>query len=143
MMQVEEDTRRENPNPAFSGVLIRCKNKVLLCKRRDDMPNTALPEYWSVPAGYVEDDEDIKTAAIRETYEETQIQLDEKNVKFLSAFPAHGSNGIFYDYVCELQEEIEPVIDEEHSDWGYFGLNEIPTPITDELKNDIILALNQ
>ena len=30
--------------------------KHLLCKRREDIPDTALPEYWSVPCGYVEED---------------------------------------------------------------------------------------
>jgi len=118
-MQVEDDGRGANKNPAFSGVLIKCKNKVLLCKRREDIPDTALPDYWSVPAGYVEPEEEIKEAAIRETLEETKIELDVASVKFLAAWPAHGG-GIFYDYLAEIEEEIEPVIDEEHSDWGYF-----------------------
>lgn len=135
------DGRDVDKNPAFSGVMIKCGNKVLLCKRREDIPNTALPEYWSVPAGYVEADEEIKTAAIRETFEETQIELDATAVKFLSAYPAHGGRGVFYDYICEVDDEVEPVIDEEHSAWGYFGVDEIPTPITDEMRNDVMLAL--
>jgi 8-oxo-dGTP pyrophosphatase MutT (NUDIX family) len=142
-MQIANDTRTENKNPAYGGIMIKCKNKVLLCKRREDMPDTALPEYWSVPAGYVEADEGIKEAAIRETYEETKIKLEPNNVKFLSAYPAHGGIGIFYDYVCEIEEELEPVIDEEHSDWGYFSKNEIPTPITEEMRNDVLLALGE
>ena len=140
-MEQVEDNRNKDRNPAFSGIMIKCKNKVLLCKRREDIPNTALPDYWSVPCGYVEESEDIKTAAIRETFEETKIKLDKNSVKFLSAYPAHGGVGVFYDYICEIEGETEPVIDEEHSDWGYFGIGEIPTPITDEMRNDVILAL--
>ena len=140
-MQCENDSRGKDPHPAFSGVMIKCGNRVLLCKRREDIPNTALPDYWSVPCGYVEEDEEIKTAAIRETLEETQIELDESKVKFLSAYPAHGDHGVFYDYICEIDDEVEPILDEEHSEWGYFGVNEIPTPITDEMRNDVILAL--
>tara|TARA_B100000900_G_C20343331_1_gene619110 strand:+ start:221 stop:649 length:429 start_codon:yes stop_codon:yes gene_type:complete len=142
-MEQGGDNRNQDRNPAFSGVMIKCKQKVLLCKRREDIPNTMLPEYWSVPAGYVEEDEDIKTAAIRETLEETQIELNEDDVKFLSAYPAHGGVGVFYDYVCEINEEIEPIIDEEHSAWGYFSKDEIPTPITDEMRNDVMLALRE
>ena len=142
MTQIANDGREKDNNPAFSGVMIKCKNKVLLCKRREDIPNTALPEYWSVPAGYVEQEEFIKDCAIRETYEETKIKLNSDDVKFLSAFPAHGG-GVFYDYVCEIEEEIEPIIDEEHSDWGYFSKDEIPTPITDEMRNDVLLALGE
>ena len=139
-MQITDDGRDKDKHPAFSEVMIKCKSKVLLCKRREDIPNTALPNYWSVPCGYVESDEEIKEAAIRETFEETKIELDATKVRFLSAFPAHGG-GVFYDYVCEIEEEVEPTIDEEHSEWGYFGINEIPTPITDEMKNDVKLAL--
>ena len=140
-MQIEDDGRGENSNPAFSGVLIKCKNKVLLCKRREDIPDTALPDYWSVPAGYVEPEEEIKQAAIRETLEETKIELDVASVKFLAAWPAHGG-GIFYDYVAEIEEELEPIIDEEHSDWGYFSIDELPSPITNELRDDILKVLN-
>jgi len=140
-MQIEDDGRGANKNPAFSGVLIKCKNKVLLCKRREDIPDTALPDYWSVPAGYVEPEEEIKQAAIRETLEETKIELDVASVKFLAAWPAHGG-GIFYDYVAEIEEELEPIIDEEHSDWGYFSIDELPSPITNELRDDILKVLN-
>ena len=63
MNQIPDDGRAEDKNPAFSGVMIKCKNKVLLCKRREDVPDTALPKYWSVPCGYVEVDEEIKAAA--------------------------------------------------------------------------------
>ena len=140
-MEQVKDNRNKDRNPAYSGIMIKCKNKVLLCKRREDVPNTALPDHWSVPCGYVEEGEDIKTAAIRETFEETKIKLDEDSVKFLSAYPAHGDVGVFYDYICEIKGEVEPVIDEEHSEWGYFGIDEIPTPITDEMRNDVILAL--
>ena len=139
-MQKPDDTRGENDNPAFSGIMIKCKDRVLLCKRRDNIPGHLLPNYWSVPAGYVESGEYIKDCAIRETLEETQINLDKTNVKFLSAFPAHGG-GVLYDYICEVEEELEPIIDEEHSDWGYFTKDEIPTPITDEMRNDVLLAL--
>ena len=138
-----DDGRMEDKNPAFSGVMIKCKNKVLLYKRRENIPDTALPDYWSVPCGYVEEDEEIKQAAIRETLEETQIELDIKSVKFLSAYPAHGGRGVFYDYVCEVDEEIAPIIDEEHSEWGYFSKDEIPTPITDEMRNDILITLGE
>ena len=42
--------------------MIKYKNKVLLCKRREDMLN-ALPNYWSVNTGYVEAEEGIKEAS--------------------------------------------------------------------------------
>ena len=50
---------------------------------------------------------------------------------------------MFYDYITEIEDEIEPIIDEEHSDWGYFRIDEIPDPITKEMRNDVILALGE
>ena len=61
-MQLKDGGRNENKNPAFGGVMIKCKNKVLLCKRSDDLPKHLLPSYWSVPSRYVEPNEEIKTA---------------------------------------------------------------------------------
>ena len=80
-------------------------------------------------------------AAIRETLEETKIELDVASVKFLKHGTAHGG-GIFYDYIAEIEEEIEPVIDEEHSDWGYFSIDDLPSPITKELHNDVLSVLS-
>ena len=39
-MQIADDGSTENKN-SFGGVLIKCKNKVLLCKRREDILDTA------------------------------------------------------------------------------------------------------
>ena len=44
---------------------------------------------------------------IRETLEETKIELDVASVKFLNNGSAHGG-GVFYDYLAEIEEEIEP-----------------------------------
>jgi 8-oxo-dGTP diphosphatase len=136
-----DDGRRSDKYPAYAGVMVKSGNKVLLCKRRDDIPETTLPGYWSVPAGYVEPDEDIKTCAIRETKEETGIDIPQNETKFLAAYPSSDGEGVFYDYLFESPEDLVPTLDEEHSDWGYFGIDEIPNPITDEMRNDVILVL--
>ena len=138
----EMDDRLENKHPAYSGVMIRHGDMVLLCKRRDDIQETSLPGYWSVPAGYVEQEEDIKTAAVRETEEETGISVPMDETKFLAAYPSADGHGVFYDYLYKSPTKLEPVLDQEHTEWGYFGIDEIPTPITDEMKNDVILALS-
>ena len=137
-----EDNRFEDKYPAYSGVMVRHGNKVLLCKRRPDVDEKFLPGYWSVPAGYVEPEEDIKTCAVRETKEETGIDIPQDETKFLAAYPSSDGAGVFYDYLYKSPTKLEPVIDDEHTDWGYFGIDEIPTPITDEMKNDVILALS-
>ena len=142
-MNIEDigDDRGNDKFPAYAGVMVRFENKVLLCKRRNDIPESTLPGYWSVPAGYVEPEEDIKTCAIRETKEETGIDIPQNETKFLAAYPSSDGTGVFYDYLYRSPTKVEPVIDDEHTDWGYFGIDEIPNPITDEMRNDVKLAL--
>ena len=139
-MSIEDigDGRDDDKFPAYAGVMVKFGNKVLLCKRT---LGASLPGYWSVPAGYVEPHEDIKECASREFSEETQVELDFKRIKFLAAYPAADGRGVFYDYLFESDIELVPTLDEEHSEWGYFGIDEIPNPITDEMRNDVHLAL--
>ena len=59
------------------------------------MDEKYLPGYWSVPAGYVEPEEDIKACAVRETQEETGILVPENETKFLSAYPSSDGEGCF------------------------------------------------
>ena len=132
------DGRDDDKFPAYAGVMVKFGDKVLLCKRTLE---AALPGYWSVPAGYVEAHEDIKECAVREFVEETQVDVDFERTKFLAAYPSADGRGVFYDYLFETDEELVPTLDEEHTEWGYFGIDEIPNPITDEMRNDVRLAL--
>ncbi len=63
----------QNPAPA-AGVILPRNGKILLVKRKFD-PKAGL---WSLPAGFVEYDESPAETAVRETKEETglDIQID-------------------------------------------------------------------
>ena len=62
-------------NKRFSGILVKCNDKVLLCKRSSD--NT-MPNQWSIPGGGIEDGETPEEAARREFFEETNIKINDK-----------------------------------------------------------------
>jgi 8-oxo-dGTP pyrophosphatase MutT (NUDIX family) len=57
--------------------IVRKDGKVLICH-----PTNAESDEWSIPKGKVEEDETFIEAAIRETYEETNINL-KKNYDFV------------------------------------------------------------
>ena len=59
----------------WAGVILRNKDEVLLCKRS---PKKSLPNTWSIPSGKIEYGESPGQAAIREFYEETNIELSTK-----------------------------------------------------------------
>ena len=118
----------------FSGILVRCKDKFLLCKRS---PDNSLPNIWSVPGGGIEDGEKPKETAIREFYEETDIDLsgEADNIKLIEVINTYDKNGdikglmyiYFYDSDVEIYPDLENAKDgDEHSECGYFNVDDLP-----------------
>ena len=118
----------------FSGILVRCKGKFLLCKRS---PDNSLPNIWSVPGGGVESGEKPKETAIREFYEETNIDLsDEVNnvnlIEVVNTYKKDGKiKGLMYIYLYNTDVELYPDLDnakdgDEHSECRYFNLMDLP-----------------
>jgi ADP-ribose pyrophosphatase YjhB (NUDIX family) len=60
-----------NPVPA-AGVALVEKGELLLVRRKFE-PRSG---YWSLPAGFVEGDEDVRRCAVRETFEETHLEVE-------------------------------------------------------------------
>ncbi|MDO8571800.1 MAG: NUDIX hydrolase [bacterium] len=59
-----------NPKPAVSVIL--SKNQDILLLQRSQEP---FPGYWVLPGGYIEEDEEPAEAIIRETKEETGLDI--------------------------------------------------------------------
>lgn len=59
------------PMERAAGIAIICQNKILLCHPT----NSAWENSYSIPKGLLEDGEDDISAAIRETFEETGLNL--------------------------------------------------------------------
>ena len=108
-------------NLTYSGVAVLHGNSVMLCKRQ---PHGPFGGYWSVPCGAVERGESAFRAAQRELKEETQIELSELSLRYATSFKAH-DGGRFNLYTYESPSLLFPVLDEEHTEWGYFSLEAI------------------
>jgi 8-oxo-dGTP pyrophosphatase MutT (NUDIX family) len=118
----------------FSGILVKCGNKFLLCKRS---PDQSSPNIWSVPGGGVEYGEKPKETAIREFYEETNIDLSNEinDIRLVGTFNTYTKNdevkGMMYIYYYQSDVEIYPDLDmakdgHEHSECGYFNFMDLP-----------------
>ena len=116
------------------GVLIKCQNLFLLCKR--SFSAAYYPSYWSVPSGHLEPNEDPKAGAVRELYEETRIALSPNDLQFIRA-----ENG-FGLYYYESLYMYYPILDIEHVGYCYFDEMEIislpDNAIKQELKTSIL-----
>ena len=136
----------------YSGILVKCKNKVLLCKRNN---LGSFPGMWSIPGGKLEMGENTKDGAKREFYEETNVDVSNEEMNFVGLIPRTTRDGkkvkgFMYVYLLQTDNEIIPdfenAIDgEEHTDYGYFDLKEIePNKTGDYLYKllEIILGKN-
>jgi 8-oxo-dGTP pyrophosphatase MutT (NUDIX family) len=79
----------------YAGVVVKCEDKVLLCKRAS---TSELPGFWSLPAGKVGKIENAMLGAKREFFEETNISIDDKDIELvgfinrITAIPARYIN---------------------------------------------------
>jgi 8-oxo-dGTP pyrophosphatase MutT (NUDIX family) len=116
----------------YSGIIVQVGDKVLLAKRNN---LGSFPGMWSIFGGRVEEGEETKDAAKREFFEETGIDIDNKELEFVGVIPRYtrdGSKtkGMMYVYrlrsEIELKPDLENAIDgEEHTEWGYFTKDQV------------------
>jgi ADP-ribose pyrophosphatase YjhB (NUDIX family) len=116
----------------YVGVVIKHDGRFLICKRN---PEGMTPGMWSIPAGKIEDGEDVKTAAQREFFEETAININDQELKFLGMIPRYSRDGkrmkgLMYVYMVEADRAMKPDLNkaidgEEHSECGYFTVEDM------------------
>ena len=131
-------------NQRYSGVIVKCNDKILLCKRNNQ---GSFPGMWSIPGGKVEGDEATRLAAKREFFEETAVDISDKDLDFVGVIPRHTRDGkkikgMMYVYLLEVDEPIEPDFDaaidgEEHTDWKYFSIDEIQAESTGDYMHKL------
>lgn len=116
----------------YVGVMVKCGDKILLCKRNNI---GSYPGMWSIPGGKLEADESTQDGARREFFEETNVDIKDMDLNFVGLIPRHTRDGkkvkgLMYVYLLNVDECIEPDLEnaidgEEHTDWDYFPLSGI------------------
>ena len=116
----------------YVGVVIKHNGRFLICKRN---PEGMTPGMWSIPAGKIEEGENIKVAAQREFFEETSININDQELKFIGMIPRYSRDGkrmkgLMYVYMVETDRVINPDLEEaidgdEHSECGYFTFEDM------------------
>jgi len=118
------------------GVMILKNGKVLLGKRHID-PEKADSELhgegsWTMPGGKLHFGEELEEAAFREVLEETGAKIDKEKLELISL-----TNDIVKDahfvtvgYLSrDIDGEIKVMEPDEITEWRWFGLDNLPSPL--------------
>ena len=106
------------------------QNRLLMLKRSDN-------KSWGLPGGAVEPGELVEDAALRETLEESGLQVDE-----MSLFGVFSGPECYYKYpngdevynvtIVYLSHDVsgDICLNDEHTEWRWFTCSEIPDNIS-------------
>jgi len=106
--------------------------KVLLLKRSLDEQNYA--GYWAFPGGRVDEGEEPREAALRECREEIGFEPDDElNMEpYVEKVLPLGDTHVTFR--APAQQEFTPKLNGEHTEFGWFGLRELPKPLHPGVK---------
>ena len=118
------------------GIMILNDNKVLLGKRHVD-PQKADSELhgegsWTMPGGKLHFKEELKDAAYREVFEETGIRCDKEKLEIISVTNdiVEDAHFVTIGFFCkDFEGEPKVMEPDEITEWRWFELNNLPSPI--------------
>ncbi|MEA1890642.1 MAG: NUDIX hydrolase [Pseudomonadota bacterium] len=125
------DIHYQNPK-IVTGCLPAWEDKVLLCKRAIEPRHG----YWTLPAGFMENEETLEQAAVRESVEEANVSLENLRLYTIISLPhisqvymmflADLKNTNFYPGVESLETEL---FTEEKIPWSELAFKTIDTTL--------------
>ena len=115
-----------NDTEDTAGVWINYDNRCMLCLREDGR--------WSIPKGHIQIGEEPVDGALRELVEETQIMLN-GTPELVEKVKKSNGDGYFHIFKFESDKKFIPRLNIEHTKWGYFSYDNLPTPLDEKLEN--------
>lgn len=121
------ENKKTKSTREVAGVLIKCSktNRFLLLERNDGKKN----ERWSMITGGVDKGETIIEGLKREVNEEIGINPELIKYKFIKVIPMPKKNKTLHYYQGLTSTEFKPILNKEHHDWGWFSVDELPSPL--------------
>lgn len=129
---------KKSPKVVVGVLIYNDKNEVFLAR------GLKWKNYWTVPGGHLEWGESFEECVRREVKEETNMEIS--NIEFLkiqeAIFPPnyHKEKHMVFLNFCAKAESYDVVLDEEHSEYKWFKLEDIPT---EEINKSVSLTINK
>ena len=118
----EEFVRNDADGPKYAGILFVNGDTIFLMHRTDR-------DEWEGPGGHVEEGETAAEAAARETWEEARKSVD---ITLLHDPMAHGADYLAFE--IPVSESFPVSMNEEHDDWDWFALDDLPEETHPNIK---------
>lgn len=123
------------------GIIIKKGNKILLLKRKGAHGEGE----WALPGGYLDFGEALRECAVREVKEETGLDINQKDLKFVSVseqldyIKSDGKHCITVGFIVEYKGKQKPKIGEpdKSTEINWFDLNNLPKPLFTPSKDNI------
>jgi len=109
----------------YAGVAVLHGRSILLSKRIETHfgEKVSFGGYWSIFAGALDPNEDHKTCAVRELFEESGIVSPIEDLHFLKSIPQKKS--LFHVYYYKVEELVIPKLNFEHTESGWFDIDSL------------------
>ena len=118
------------------GIGLVYNDLILLGRRAEHVNGQPIPfgGYWAIFGGSCEENENPMICALRELKEETQIDIEFHNIIYSRSI--QNEDNIFNVYFTELDTQFSPILNDEHTEYGWFSIDELdrfPYDIDDRL----------
>ncbi|MCK5044212.1 NUDIX hydrolase [Candidatus Parcubacteria bacterium] len=106
-------------------IIFNKKKQILIIKRATN--NDVLANYWDVPGGTLKNGEDPCSGAIRETKEESGLDINNPNLFFYTSNIDNEKNKQFVRliFIAEYKDGEVKVNPKEHNDYRWIDISEV------------------
>lgn len=116
-----------------------------LFMRRDYEPRKGC---WSVPAGFLEENESAEEGLARETKEETNIDIDISKLEYLGSFyqnygDKHETRNVGVGFIYKFDRLPVVSLNHEHSEYIWRSLDDAPEIDSDDIRHALEFLKNK
>jgi 8-oxo-dGTP diphosphatase len=129
----------EYPRPTVAvDLVIRHEDTLLLIRRGND----PFAGRWALPGGFVEPDETVEQAAVRELAEETSVSVDESAMRLVGVYSAPGRDprgwAVSVAFAVDLADRTEAEAGDDAAEAEWVRFDALPGPLA--FDHDQIIA---